>query len=485
MRFSKTIAIAFALTAIICLPAHGQMGNHHMPPPPPQAPPPPPPPQPPQAPPSLPPIPFIPPTVPAFPSAIIQPPPVEDVPKPPTVKELNQKRDGLGDEYMKVGKEKLLPLTQALCGKDSCMPMDSASGAAIYINVYKQTIARNEAEIERLQERLDELPENSPLRTGYEISLAGCFMNIEDAEGHLSFWTIEFDRRSVLQDKITDISNQMRDLLEQKNKTVEEINKTVMADVLKANEAAAKNDLVDFDKLETKPLSAGDLRADDPFSGSDPAKSSETADISPNKSMQELREDSLREAFSELGSVEFQTGFLETADIAGKAAQTVVGFVPGAGGYDVALSSARGFAEALGDEMSKGTSWGDALKIASINAGFNGVVSIVGNKVTAGADGLANRVAVLTEVGFTKLTTKQVAEYGAKGITFVVVKSTQAGSQEAVGELAGKPGIKAVSDWIKDDKNANASTGSTNNTGASGFGGGFGSSNATQPLVTY
>ena len=201
--------------------------------------------------------------------------------------------------------------------------------------------------------------------------------------------------------------------------------------------------------------------------------------------MQELREGSLRDAFSELGTLEFQTGFLEKADLAGQVSQTIVGFVPGASGADIALSTARGFAEALGEEIAKGTSWDDALKIATVNAGMKGVVTFAGNKLTAGADRMANRVAVLSDVGFASLTTKQIAEAGSKGISFVVVKSTQAGTQELVGEFAGKPAMKKVADWLKDDKNADKTTGSSKSGSSGGYGGGYGSSHAAQPLVAY
>lgn len=371
----------------------------------------------------------------------------------------------------------------------------SLEEAEMYLEAYQKNLANSQRTRDLAWARLDELLnrqynnefyeewELDAARHRAERGLMDAYFNLQQVE----YWTAEVGARRSEGEKVgTDLSEARADLANLEAKISELREQSDEADQKALEAARAEATRLEEELAKQEVVSAGEIGEDDFADGPEFEISVETADITPDKTLQELREDSLRDAFSDLHSLEFQTGVLETADVAGQVTQTIVGFVPGATVADVALSTARGFAETLGEEMAKGTSWDDALKIASVNAGFKGAVTLVGNKLTAGADRLANRVAVLSEVGFSKLTTKQIAEYGSKGISFVVVKSTQTGTQELVGEFAGKPAIKKVADWIKDDKKANEPTGGTKpgRTGG-GYGGGYGTSHATQPLVAY
>ncbi len=173
---------------------------------------------------------------------------------------------------------------------------------------------------------------------------------------------------------------------------------------------------------------------------------------------------------------------LETANLAGQVTQTVIGFVPGMDGADVSLSIGRGFAEALGEELAKGTSMADALKIAAVNGGVKGTISYIGNKATGGTSAMTNRVAVLSQVAFDKLTTKQIAEMGAKGISYMVIKTGQTVSQEMAG-AAIDPTVSKVEDALRKKNEGSSKKAKTSTT--YGSGGGYGSSYATQPLVSY
>lgn len=373
----------------------------------------------------------------------------------------------------------------------------SLEEAEMYLEVYKKHIPHYIEHRDRAIEYLADLLDKKAKGEYYERwqieftqnRIASAQESIAYCEQQVEYWSAEAGSRSSKEEQIAadlaekhaalaEIETQLKELYKERDKTDREIVDAQRAEALRLEQeelASAKPDIV----------SAGDLGADDFFGGTKTGTSAETANVTPDRTLQELREDSLQDAFSDLRTLEFQTGFLETADVAGQVTQTIVGFVPSATVADVALTTARGFAEALGEEMAKGTSWDDALKIASVNAGMKGTVSFIGNKLTAGADGMANRVAVLSEVGFTKLSTKQIAEAGSKGISFLVVKTTQTGTQELVGEFAGKPAMKKVAEWVKDDKNTGKSTGSSKLNNSGGYGGGYGSSHATQPLVAY
>ncbi len=238
-------------------------------------------------------------------------------------------------------------------------------------------------------------------------------------------------------------------------------------------------------KAVTSTVSAGDLDGSVFPSGSDSGVAAGTVNITPNMTMQELRERDVARAFSELGVVDKTLTVLETANMAGQVTQTVIGFVPGMDGADVSLSLGRGFAEALGEELAKGTSIGDAMKIAALNGGVKGTITYIGNKATAGTGAMTNRVAVLSQVGFEKLTTKQIAEMGAKGISYMVIKTGQNVSQEMAGGAI-DPAVNKLEDAIRDKtKKQEDSSAKSKKSTTYGSGGGYGTSFATQPLVNY
>lgn len=490
-----------ALIAFFSVTAYGQgVINHNMAPPQaPQAQPAPPPqlpPQlPPQAPPSLPQMPFIPPMVPFVPQQVAQP---TIAPAPDDFFKTNPGYLKLQEEVQTQG-ALVRELQDKIRVLDDYAVQHAASGyinsagsleeAGFYLGKYSTAIVYEKSFLVAAKERLAALLERKSKEVNksdknnvseYDIYSAKNevergYKNVSYVESQIEFWTAEAGGRTSKKDQVEKDLKQLRiDLGVEQAKYAKLLKERRAIEQQHAGEMRQEEDLLTKTNSET--VSAGDLGTDEFFGGTKSSKSSETADIAPIKSMQELREDSVREAFSEMGSLNFQTGFLEKVDTAGQVSQTVIGFIPGMSGTDVALSGVRGFAEALGDEMSKGTSWGDALSIAAVNAGIKGAVSIAGNKLTGGADKMLNRVAVLTEVGFTKLTTKQVAEYGANGISFLVVKSGQVVGQAAVEEFAGKPAMKKIADSIKSARHVS---------GGGSSGGGYGMSTATQPLAAY
>ncbi len=505
MQFSKTIAMVLALIAIFSLPVHGQMVNHNMPPPLPQAPPRPPPQLPPQAPPSLPQMPFIPPVVPVFPQLMAQP---TTAPAPDDFYNTDP-------EYLKIQKQVMSHSGRAndLINILNVMEnnhvkqgsyvrsVGSLEEAEFYLNGATRTLDGTLADLNKnkgllaalLEKKSDFVALLVPGATSHNKNIEWEIERIEwEVKKINKLISINYTHIALLESQIQTWSAEAAVRVSKKDQVENELKKlrleyqAEMAEVAKLlkerraieqkHDGEIRREEERQSKLARETVSAGDLGADEFFGGTKSSKSSETADIAPIKSMQELREDSVREAFSEMGSLNFQTGFLEKVDMAGQVSQTLIGFVPGFSGTDVTLSGVRGFAEALGDEMAKGSSLGDAMAIAAVNAGLKGAVSIVGNKLTGGADKMANRVAVLTEVGFTKLTPKQVAEYGAQGISFLVVKTGQVLGQAAAEEFAGKPVMKKIADAIKSAQQIS---------GSSPSGGGYGMSTATQPLVAY
>lgn len=496
MQFAKNRTMATVLIAFVSFTAHGQMINHNMPPP--QPPPP-------QAPPSIPQLPFIPPMVPVFPAQMAQ----------PTVVSAPDDFYKTNPEYLKIRKQEmshsaraneldnvlnLMEINHEKQG-DYVRSVGSLEEAEFYLDGAARTLdwtlsdlAKNKGLIAALLEKKRDFvallvpgatSHNNNIeweieRIEWEVKKINKLISINYThiallESQIETWSLEAATRVSKKDQVENELKKLRLEYQAEQAESEKLNKERRA-IEKKHDGEMRREEERQSKPSRETVSAGDLETDEFFGGTKSSKSSETADIAPIKSMQELREDSVREAFSEMGSLNFQTGFLEKVDMAGQVSQTVIGFIPGLSGTDVALSGVRGFAEALGDEMSKGTSWGDALSIAAVNAGIKGAVSIVGNKLTGGADKMANRVAVLTEVGFAKLTTKQVAEYGANGISFLVVKSGQVLGQAAVDEFVGKPVMKKIADAIKSAKHVS---------GSSASGGGYGMSVATQPLVAY
>jgi hypothetical protein len=493
--FSKTVAMALALIAIFNFPAQGQMINHNMAPPPaPRAQPAPPqppaplppqlPPQLPQAPPSLPQMPFIPPMVPVIPQYIAQP---TIAPAPDDFFKTNPEYLKLQDQFMTQSaivrelQDELRRLQeQAHASEYLLNEAESNINKAKSALDYTKSKVVNDIEQLAVYIKNEDKVVNGNLISQFDIGearkqIAIDYSNIAYSEQMIEFWTAEVIVRASKKDQSENELKQLQIELGVAKEKYEKISKERRA-IEKQHAGEMRREEEALTKTSKEMVSAGDLSGDGFFDNTKVTKSSETADVAPIKSMQELREDSVREAFSEMGSLNFQTGFLEKVDMAGQVSQTVIGFIPGMSGTDVALSGVRGFAEALGDEMSKGTSWGDALSIAAVNAGIKGAVSIAGNSLTGGADKMINRVAVLTEVGFTKLTAKQVAEYGANGISFLVVKSGQVVGQAAVEEFAGKPALKKIADSIKSAKHVS---------GGGSSGGGYGMSTATQPLVAY
>lgn len=219
----------------------------------------------------------------------------------------------------------------------------------------------------------------------------------------------------------------------------------------------------------------GELDGTKTFSGDFAGTAGDTVTITEDLTLQERLQ---RDAFADLATADAVYYMLEKVDQFGQGAQYYIGFVPGMDVADTALSAARGFAESLGEEISRGTSWDDTLKIAAVNAGLKGAISLVGNRVMGGADSLAERVTVLSKAGFTNLTVKQIAEGGAKGMSYVVVKTTQTVSSEVASELS-KPAMGKVADWVRSDSSGASSQPTLRGGGATGF------STVTQPLVSY
>ena len=493
--FSKTVAMALVLIAIFNFPAQAQMINHNMPPPQapraqpappqPQAPLPPQlPPQLPQAPPSLPQLPFIPPMVPVIPQYIAQP---TIAPAPDDFFKTNPEYLKLHDQVVTQGaivrelKDELSMLQEQAHTSEYLLSEaeSNVSKAKSALDYTKLKVVNDIEQLAIFIKNEDKVVNGNWIsqftigEARKQISID--YSNIAYSEQMIEFWTAEVIVRTSKKEQSEKELKQLQSELGIAEAKYEKVFKERRA-VEQQHAGEMRREDESLTKASKEIVSAGDLSGDGFFDNTKVSKSSETADVAPVKSMQELREDSVREAFSEMGSLNFQTGFLENVDMAGQVSQTLIGFVPGFSGTDVTLSGVRGFAEALGDEMSKGTSWGDALSIAAVNAGIKGAVSIAGNSLTGGADKMINRVAVLTEVGFTKLTRKQVAEYGANGISFLVVKTGQVLGQAAVEEFAGKPVLKAISDSIKSAKHVS---------GGGSSGGGYGMSVATQPLVAY
>jgi Asp-tRNA(Asn)/Glu-tRNA(Gln) amidotransferase C subunit len=190
-----------------------------------------------------------------------------------------------------------------------------------------------------------------------------------------------------------------------------------------------------------------------------------TPDPLADATQQELREFMQMQANWEAGVLNVQTTVLEGADLAGVAAQTVISYIPGLTVADVALSAGRGFAETFGQQIANGASFSEAAGKAALSGGFEGAISYVGNRLTAGADRLANRVVVLSDVGVSKLTVKQIAEMGSKGFSFVVVKTTQAATQIATSMMG-----RALGESVLDGSDPGEAGYSSSGAGYVGYG---------------
>lgn len=436
------------------------------------------------------PVPTVP-SVPSVPQAIELPP--DEVSSAPSERTTTSSSDemSVADRAKRISE--LEKLTQTMANELYKMERDylkvrklphevvgSREEATSYIGIYEKSLQWLKDRIAFVQEKNASDP-GFYTPNQFQDIIFSYYISMNEVGEYLAYWKVEegirnpaidepkaaYETKKAEYDKLMDELKQLKAEGEEKANTVL---------------AATPDNSEDTGAKDKGAVSAGELGSDDFLSGNEGGLSAETVNIKRNMTMQELREEDLSRAFSDLGVADKSLTVLETANLAGQVTQTVIGFVPGMDGADVSLSIGRGFAEALGEELAKGTSMADALKIAAVNGGVKGTISYIGNKATGGTSAMTNRVAVLTQVGFDKLTTKQIAEMGAKGISYMVIKTGQTVSQEMAG-AAIDPMVNKAEDALR-KKNEGATKKAKTST-TYGSSGGYGSSYATQPLVSY
>ena len=351
-------------------------------------------------------------------------------------------------------------------------------------------------------------PEKSPSAYSNLLKLRSQIVaGIGIAESDISYWGGEVGRLTPLMQKYHALETAYSDAREKRNEVQVEIGKVARQyneakaklgdNKIKADIAAVEDQIKTTDEKQQEVQKLIDQKTEDNkvWPSDDESKQisltelspddgeymeqvkSDTADLNADTTYQDILVEEQEEAFSELTMANAKLTVLEGADFAGQMAQFGIGMVPGMGGVDVGLSGLRGFTESLGQSIADGVSPADAVKAAMLNAGYTATISVVGNKLTGPADKLAERVIVLSKAGFSKLSTKQVAELGAKGMTFVVVKTSQLVTS-AVVDGKGRKLAKNIQDSMEN-------TSSSSSRSASPSYGGYGTSVATRPLVRY
>ncbi len=385
----------------------------------------------------------------------------------------------------------------------------SLRGAQMSLGSNQSGLKRQQDELARVEAELAKITENNIYYKMYMRWRENCLAAIAHHEEQIIYWEGEVKRIEPLMQKYLDLRDEFGVALEASNKAYSKfdadrkvyqtedtkirqkenearwaaINKQreetqKKKDELAALERAQKEEQKKWPAVsETKTTSVLDLSPNEGAATGSQNVAGETVGVGENMTYQELLESSQKQAFNELFYADATYKVVRTADIAGQGAQMAIGFVPGLSVADTALAGARGFAESIGQSITDGVSVTDAIKAAALNAGYSATINFVGNKLTGGADKYAERVIVLSEVGFSKLTTKQVAEMGAKGFTFAVIKTTQQVTSIVV-DAEGKK-------LLKDSGKSNEGSSSQSSSGSSPSFGGYGTSTATQPLAQY
>ncbi|NCC03105.1 MAG: hypothetical protein EOM37_03515 [Proteobacteria bacterium] len=381
----------------------------------------------------------------------------------------------------------------------------SLQGAKTSLGSNQSGLKRQQDELAVVEALLAGMDESHPSYKSTMRWRQACLNAIKYHEEQIVYWSGEVERIQPLMDKYLDLRGEFEQALTASNKAYaqfdadrksyqqetskifkKETEARLDAIKMKQEETQRKKDelnaLIQAKKneqkkwpseSEAKTVSTMDLSPDEDVYKETQKVAGETAGVGENKTYQELLEQSQADAFEELFYADASYKVLRTADVVGQGTQMAIGFVPGLSVADTALAGARGFAESIGQSIADGVSVNDAIKAAALNAGYTATINFVGNKLTAGADKYANRVVVLSEVGFSKLTTKQVAEMGAKGFTFAVIKTTQ----QVTGMVVDAEGRQLAQEM---DKSKPGDSGSS----SPGFGG-YGMSTATRPLAQY
>lgn len=442
----------------------------------------------------------------------------EEKKKEPTITELKTDREKAFDAYYEQAKklDKLMAnLFNGGVAKNNYFLKGPGSfyEAENQVGIYNNKISSAQRQADRLIAELEAMDISDSRRTRIEAQIANCYTIIAECEVQVAYWTAERDRRAPLQAELEALKSVVDGLAAVYQSYDTQINTRVIADktaraAAEAKAAAAaiepKADAKTADKKadtktsaepdtvkavssEDAPLevewpsmegamqtSLGDIDADKTQFADQTGLSAETMGFKQPETLQELREFEQGEAFKELSSANIKYSVFNTLDVSGQVAQAGISLVPSLSVFDTTLAASRGFAEALGSEWAKGSSLLDAAKAAAINAGYTGAISLIGNKLTSGADKWADRVVVLTDVGFSKLKTKQIAELGANGISFLVVKT---------GQMIGSAWTDV--NGRKLAKNLSSSERASGTSLAAPSFGGYGTSTATQPLVHY
>ncbi len=385
----------------------------------------------------------------------------------------------------------------------------SLQGARTTLGSNQSGLKRNQDELAKVEALMEGMTEDHPSYKTYERWRQSCLNAIKYHEEQIIYWDGEVKRIEPLMQKYLDLRDKFGAALEASNKAYNKFdadrksyqqedtklrqkeNQARMDAIRKQQEETQRkkdelNALIQAKKeeqkkwpteSESKKTSTLELSPDESVYKETQKIAGETAGVGENKTYQELLEASQKEAFDELFYADATYKVVRTADVVGQGAQMAIGFVPGLSVADTALAGARGFAESIGQSIADGVPVSDAIKAAALNAGYSATINFVGNKLTGGADKYAERVIVLSEVGFSKLTTKQVAEMGAKGFTFAVIKTTQQVTSMVV-DAEGKKLMKesGKSDGSSSNKSSSSSSPSF---------GGYGTSTATRPLAHY
>lgn len=385
----------------------------------------------------------------------------------------------------------------------------SLEEAESHLSKAQKYLVSSEKSLENIDAKLASIdPEGDPSTYQYWLKArAKVVTYIQNTKNDISYWEGEVGRLTPLMQKYRSLEKAYSEASEKRNEIQEKLGeaakqyndaKSKLKDKeIKDNITAVEEKIETADKKqesiqklldqkteenekwpsedESKLISLTELSPDE--SDYIEQVKSDTADLDANMTYQEFMVEEQEAAFSELSMANAKLTVLEGADFAGNMAQFGIGMVPGWGGVDASLSGMRGFAESLGQSIADGVAPADAVKAALLNAGYTATITVVGNKLTGPADKLAERVIVLGEVGFSKLKTKQIAELGAKGITVMVVKSSQ-----LIGSVAADAkGRKIAKDLQKSMKSSSGSS----RTSVSPNYGGYSTSVATQPLVQY
>lgn len=510
-KHKKLSSLVFSLGLILSSSALAQMIPHSSPP---------------SGPPSIPaPMPMLAPVVPLAPVYIPPAPPQPSAGNESAIAALEfQRRET--DEKIASVEEEIRALTEELKGlvgnvtlQPGMTPLSmaemEAQGAKNIIEDSRRHAAEWERMIAAFLKRCEETKFPGRSHILWQSWIDDANASAAQAETKLSFWTAEVERRGELQTKMDgltakkdslessrlSLTNKVTALQEEDKKVSLAVQETlpeqvaekkteIQADsVAEVQPESKKQETVETivdAKLEekkswpakdtAKELALGDIDPSETMFADKTELADDTAKFKGPETMQELREYEQKEAFKELGVAEREFALFNTLDLSGQAVQMGISFVPSLSVADTALAASRGFAEALGEELSNGASFLDAAKVAAMNAGYTGAISLVGNRLTGGADKWADRVTVLTDVGFSKLSVKQVAEMGAKGISFLVVKTGQAVTSMVV-DKNGRNLLQGDQDAMNDT--------TPNNRSGSPRSGGYGTSVATRPLAQY